>query len=595
MKGLLTGCAVLLRQSWSRDRRRLVVAVVLMVGQSVALPLSAPALAAVVEAALAGDAARAGAFGAVTALLVIASLTFGHFAHIAYYELGELNSLTHDREMADLANGTAGLEHHDRREDADRLDVLRKELRRVGQNGLPALIPGIGLTIGIVVTAVLLARLSPWLLLLPLAALPPLVTGRWAEDVLGRARDRAAEPTRRAQHLVRLTTDATQAKEVRICGLEGELRRRHAVSWKEATAVLWRAEVRAAALRISGQLVFAAGYVGTTLIVVRGVVGGDGGVGAVVLAIALAAQVNQQVTTAVGLVQEAQRTARAMSGVAELRRRVAAEAPAPADARPPDRLTDGIRLRGVHFRYEGADRPVLREVDLHLPAGSIVAVVGENGAGKTTLVKLLARFYRPQRGVVEVDGIDTARFPVEAWRSRITAAFQDFTRFEFTAQRTVGVGDLPFVDSEPAVLAALERAQGLDVLDALPDGLDSPLGNSSTAGTPLSGGQWQKLALGRAMMRQSPLLLVLDEPTAAIDAEAEHRLFEQYAAGARQAGRATGAITVLVSHRFSTVRMADLILVMEEGGVVEQGSHDDLMALDGRYAELYRLQALAYS
>jgi ATP-binding cassette subfamily B protein len=237
---------------------------------------------------------------------------------------------------------------------------------------------------------------------------------------------------------------------------------------------------------------------------------------------------------------------------------------------------------------------VLGGVNLDLPAGSTVAIVGENGAGKTTLVKLLCRFYEPDDGQMLLDGVDIRRFDITEWRERIASGFQDFARFELVARQTVGVGDLPRLDSEPAVEGALERAHASDVIDRLEEGLSTQLGKSYAEGTELSGGQWQKLALGRAMMREQPLLLVLDEPTSALDAQAEHELFERYADNARRVGAATGAITLFVSHRFSTVRMADLIVVVADGKVLESGSHAQLMRRKGLYAELYELQAKAY-
>jgi ATP-binding cassette subfamily B protein len=229
-----------------------------------------------------------------------------------------------------------------------------------------------------------------------------------------------------------------------------------------------------------------------------------------------------------------------------------------------------------------------------LPAGSTVAVVGENGAGKTTLIKLLCGFYRPTQGKILVDGTDLRRVPLDDWRERIAAGFQDFGRYEFLVRQSIGVGDLAQQFADTPVRGALDRAHAADVLDHLADGLDTQLGKSYADGAELSGGQWQKLALGRAMMRENPLLLVLDEPTAALDPEAEHALFERYAEQARRVGETTGAITLLVSHRFSTVRMADLIIVIADGRVVETGDHASLVAAGGFYSELYAIQAEAY-
>src|SRR5207244_3497511 len=214
--------------------------------------------------------------------------------------------------------------------------------------------------------------------------------------------------------------------------------------------------------------------------------------------------------------------------------------------------------------------------------------------GKTTLVKLLAKLYEPGAGRVLVDGVELARMPAGAWRPRLAGAFQDFFGFEFRARHTVGVGDVPRLDDEPAVIAAVARAGAGDVVARLTAGLETQLGPTWPEGVEVSFGQWQKLALARGFMRDHPLLLVLDEPTAALDAETEHALFERYAAAARGGGRATadgaaheddGRITILVSHRFSTVRMADLIVVLNGARVAEVGAHDDLMAKRGLYAE----------
>ncbi len=236
---------------------------------------------------------------------------------------------------------------------------------------------------------------------------------------------------------------------------------------------------------------------------------------------------------------------------------------------------------------------MLQDVTLTLPAGAVVAVVGENGAGKSTLVKLLSKFYEPTAGRVLVDGVDLHRIHTDQWRSRLSGAYQDFFRFELAARHAVGVGDLPRLESEPAVVSAVGRAGADDVVSQLASGLQTQLGPSWPEGVEVSFGQWQKLALARGFMRDEPVLLVLDEPTAALDSETEHALFERYAAGARS-HTASGRITVLVSHRFSTVRMADLIVVLDGARVVQVGSHEELMARGGQYADLYAIQASSY-
>src|SRR5437588_343558 len=262
-----------------------------------------------------------------------------------------------------------------------------------------------------------------------------------------------------------------------------------------------------------------------------------------------------------------------------------------ADVPAPDRLGDGIRFEHVSFAYPGTERLVLDDVDLRLAPGSVVAIVGENGAGKTTLVKLLCRLYQPTKGRILVDGAELARMSPDTWRSRLSGAFQDFFRFELRVRHAVGVGDLPRLDDRAAVAAAVDRAGASDVVQQLVAGDETQLGATWPEGVELSFGQWQKLALARGFMRERPLVLVLDEPTAALDAETEHALFERYAAAARGSD---DRITILVSHRFSTVRMADFIVVLRGSRLVESGTHEALMAKGGHYAELYRIQAAAY-
>lgn len=590
----IRGTLTLARIAWRESKGRTVLSLILMLLQFTAMPLAAPALAALTNAALAHDAPRVTDAAVAVAALTMAGLVAGHFGHIFYFELGEMVQLALERDLVDLSNGSAGLEHHERPDYADKLRVVSQEVNWAGWSVMNMLFSTVGLGIGVVITAFLLASLNAWLLLLPLFALPSLVLGRRGEVVMGKAREDAAPFTRRVRHVLRLATDAGPAKELRACGLGEEMSRRHRESWDEATRVLVKGEDRSAVLQVAGQIFFAVAYIGATLLVLRDVVARQGSVGDVVLVISLASQVNQQVTQAVFLLVGLQRISRTLANLSWIRALVARDLPIP-DLALPQRIKRGIALRDVSFSYPGTERVVLGGVNLDLPAGRTVAIVGENGAGKTTLVKLLCRFYEQTEGTIEMDGVDMRRFPLEDWRARIAAGFQDFARFEFLAREVIGVGDLPKIANAAAVTRALGRARGEDLLTRLDDGLETQLGKSYADGTDLSGGQWQKMALGRAMMRETPLLLILDEPTSALDAQAEHNLFEEYAASAKRVARKTGAITVLVSHRFSTVRMADLILVVNDGRIQEAGSHEELMRLGGLYADLYGMQAKAYS
>jgi ATP-binding cassette, subfamily B, bacterial len=593
MKETLASAAWLVRMSWKQNRAKTAIALILILSNALAAPLMALSMKWLTNAALAGDTTDAGIAGFAVAGCVIGVLTLGHFAHVAYFELSEVNTLQAEQRLIALANGSAGIEHQEKADVADKLAVLEQEIQHI-QAGFYAVLALSSLAVAIGLTGILLALVNPVLLLLPLVALPPLFTGRRAQLIIDKSREETAQDTRLAMHLFRLAAGAGPAKELRVFRLQNEIKRRHAELWERTTRTLWRAQVKATALRAAGQLVFAGGYVAGVMIVVNDAISGHRSIGDVVLAITLAAQVNQQISAAVSLLHDLQRIARAYARFEWLEKYVAEREPKVVDQPVPERLDDGIRFNDVAFKYPGTDRVVLAGVNLHLPAGSTVAIVGENGAGKSTLVKLLCRFYEPTAGTITADGSDLARIPLPAWRERIATGFQDFARFEFVARQTVGVGDLPLVDDQPAVEGALVRAHATDVVGRLEQGLSTQLGKSYTEGTELSGGQWQKLALGRAMMRELPLVLILDEPTSALDAEAEHNLFERYAEGAQRVGAATGGITVLVSHRFSTVRMADQIVVVADGKVTEAGSHQQLMKNRGLYAELYELQASAY-
>jgi ATP-binding cassette, subfamily B, bacterial len=236
----------------------------------------------------------------------------------------------------------------------------------------------------------------------------------------------------------------------------------------------------------------------------------------------------------------------------------------------------------------------LRDVGFSVQAGETVGIVGLNGAGKSTLVKLLCGLYEPTAGSILVDGIPLSTLSPADWRANLAVMYQDFSRFELMLRESVGTGDLARLDDDAALLGAIDRAGARPVLDKLPDGLSGLVGTAYGAGAELSGGQWQAVALARCLMRTDPLLLVLDEPAAALDAAAESAIFERYRGAARQAAEDRGAITLFVSHRFSTVHAADLIVVLDQGRVVESGRHADLVAAGGKYAELFALHARVY-
>jgi ATP-binding cassette subfamily B protein/ATP-binding cassette subfamily C protein len=256
---------------------------------------------------------------------------------------------------------------------------------------------------------------------------------------------------------------------------------------------------------------------------------------------------------------------------------------APARGRP-----QRIELRGVSFRYPGKERWALRGVDLAIEPGEKVGLVGENGAGKSTLVKLLMRLYDPTEGAILYGGVDLRDMDVADLRTRVGAVFQDFVRYQFTAAENIGLGEPALVEDRARVAAAARRGGAEGVVAALPAGYDTVLGGWFERGHEISAGQWQKIAVARAFMRETAEVLILDEPTAAIDAEGEHELFQRFRALAED------RTAIVISHRFSTVRMSDRIAVLHDGRLEELGSHRELMERDGRYAHLFRLQAQGY-
>jgi ATP-binding cassette subfamily B protein len=261
---------------------------------------------------------------------------------------------------------------------------------------------------------------------------------------------------------------------------------------------------------------------------------------------------------------------------------------ASSPAKVPQPMLGEIRFENVSFAYPGAQANALTDLSFTVMPGETLAVVGRNGAGKTTLFKLICRLYDPTGGRILIDGIDIRDFDPKELRSQIGAMFQDYVTYQATASENIGLGNLPDIADRDAIADASRQAGADELISKLPQGYDTALGKWFDAGVNLSGGEWQKVALARAFMRDAKILL-LDEPTSALDAQAEYDLFE------RLRSLTKGRTAVYISHRFSTVRRADRIVFLENGRLVEEGTHGELMNLDGRYARLFRMQASAYT
>ena len=431
--------------------------------------------------------------------------------------------------VARLLASIATIAHQERPEYLDRLSVLRNQVFMLDHMYM-SLFTTCAWILRLGVTVVFLMSIHPALALLAVMALPTVATSGWRPAVERAAYERGAQSARLARHIFDVATTATPGKEVRVTGIGEQLVRDRRAAWEFGNRPIASARWGSAAWHALAWSVFGAGYVGA-IVFVSSVL--QAPPGDVLLALAAGARLSGYVAATVGEIGFLRGVwmdaARRLAWVEDY----AAALTATVDQPVPAQLAgaEGIRFEHVSFAYPGTSRLVLDDVNLDLPPGTVVAIVGENGAGKSTLVKLLAKMYEPTSGRILIGGTELRRVAAADWRSRLAGAFQDFFRFEFRARHTVGVGDVPRLDDEPAVTTAVTRAGADDVVARLTEGLETQLGPTWPGGVEVSFGQWQKLALARGFMRDRPLVLVLDEPTAALDAETEHALFERYCRG----------------------------------------------------------------
>ncbi|GLY96139.1 ABC transporter ATP-binding protein [Actinoplanes sp. NBRC 103695] len=569
------------------DRRAAIVLAALTAGQAGVIAGIGLSQRWLVDGATASD--RAVTAGAVIlgALAYAASSTAGRVAgNLTLYLTGRVR-IAFSAEIVHTVAATPTVAHLEHGPHVNRWNRVLSGGEAIVAMPWTALNAGTAL-LSLAVTIGLLAWVSPLLVPLALLAVPLFLAQRRADRLLREARDTGAELLRRERRLHDLCVEPEPAKEVMLSGGGPALSARAAELWDEAVALEARARAHGAVTQAAAWLLYAAGF-GAALGVASLAVAGSPG--AVVMVVSLAAQLQEQLRTMLRNLTTVAQAGEVVGHYWWLRRYHAAASRGGEPA--PERLAGGIVLTGVRFRYPGADQDTLHGLDLRLPAGSTVAVVGANGAGKSTLIKLLTGLYEPTSGRIEADGRDLSTIDPAAWRSRMSGMYQDFARLRLSARETVGVGDVRHIRDRDSIVAAVGRAGADPVLAALPDGLDTRLG-AAFGGIEPSLGQWQRLALARSLMRPAPpLLMVLDEPTAALDPLAEHELFQHFVGQVREA-TARGAVTVLVSHRFTTVRMADLIVVVDDGRVTESGTHTALMAAGGAYAQLYHLQERAY-
>ncbi|MGD0675752.1 MAG: ABC transporter ATP-binding protein [Polyangiaceae bacterium] len=481
-------------------------------------------------------------------------------------------------------------------EDAEFYDKMTRARREASTRPLQLVRESFGLAQSVVTLAgyaVLLLRFSPWAVLaLLIATIPATAAEMHASKFTFQLRNRRSQEWRRLTYLEHVLANDEHAKEVKLFGLGPPLLERY----RQLSTRLFDEDRAVAIRRTLGQTLsllatfaFYSAYAVMALAAAAGRIT-IGNLTLYVVAFRQGQQAFQAVLASIGSIYEQNLY---MANLFEFLEAPSAPETAPREPAieahaPPARTGAALVLDHVSFRYPGKSDWALRDVSLVVPAGTSLALVGENGAGKTTLVKLLTRLYEPTEGRILLDGRDLRDWDEAVLRARFGVVFQDFNQYQLTARDNVGLGNAAHLHDDARIARASDEGGAADVIATLPHGLETSLGHWFKDGMELSGGQWQKVALSRAFMREEADILILDEPTAALDAHAEHRVFERFRA------LASGRTAIVISHRFPTVRMADRIVVLENARIVAQGTHDELVLAGGRYAEMFELQAAGY-
>lgn len=577
---------------WSTNRA-LTLALALLTLIAGILPASVAYVGAlIVDAVVAAIRADGGAAGRVVQLVVLEGILVAAIAaaqrglslcqSLLRAQLGQrVNVMILEKAL------TLELQHF---EDSEFYDKLTRARREASTRPLSLVTRTFGLVqngISLVSYGVLLARFSPWAVaVLLLAGLPAFVAeAKFSGDAFRLFRWRSPE-TRMQIYLETVIAREDHAKEVKLYGLGPRLLERYRDIfrrlYREDRALTMRRDAWGFALGLIATAALYGAYAWIAVTTVRRLIT----LGQMTMYIALFRQGQAAVSAMLAAVGGMYEDNLYLSTLYEY---LETNVPQPAGTavRGPH-PEDGVRFEDVSFSYPGAEEPALEHVTLHLTPGTSLALVGENGSGKTTLIKLLTRLYAPTAGRILLDGQDLAQWDESALRERIGVIFQDFARYQMLVGENVGAGDERFFEDEARWRTAADKGRASEFIETLPAGYHTQLGKWFRDGRELSGGQWQKIALSRAFMRIRADILVLDEPTAAMDAQAEAEVFEHFRQLARE------RITILISHRFSTVRMADQIAVLNRGRIVERGSHEELMQLNGRYAHLFTLQARGY-
>lgn len=584
---------------WRSSPSLTVALAVLTLGSALVPPLIALAGKRIVDAVVAGDRDRTLVWVATELGLVVLQALFSRGLGLVRSVLG--SRLGTDVNVAILERATRlELRHFEDPEFYDRLTRARREASSRPVSLVTESFALVQNALTLAGYAVLLAQFDPWVVaVLMLSTVPATVAEMRYAKTAFRLRNWRSQDSRRLMYLEHVLANDEHVKEVKLFGLAplflGRYKALAETFHQEDSRLAVRRAVVTHLLSLLATFAFYGSYAVMAVFAALGRLS-LGSMTMYVLAFRSGQQSFQAILSGIGSIYEhnlyMSNLFAYLDATDEERsagERTSAGGMSGASNRGERPTEEGLRLEGVGFRYPGKSSWVFRGLDLFLPKGQSVALVGQNGAGKTTFVKLLTRLYEPDEGRILLDGKDLRAWDRDALLSRFGVVFQDFNQYQLVLRENVGVGSVGHLDDEPRIVRAIERGGAAAVREGLSAGLDAPLGRWFEDGAELSGGQWQKLALARGFMREEADILILDEPTAALDAEAEHAVFERFKE------LAAGRTTIIISHRFSTVRMADRILVLEGGRVIEDGSHADLVARGGTYARLYDLQARGYA
>jgi len=489
---------------------------------------------------------------------------------------------------------TPGVDLLERNDVQDALYLFQTRPRHL-VGSISVLVGAVATLIRMVSSIAYLGSISPVLAIIPLLVIAPAIGGGMVQREQARMLLKINPQMRSARLLLQNAVEPQAAREIRIFDQSERLRRRQRDLLAEADRMQVRSRIRTAIILMTSWTVFAAGF-GLVLLAADLGAGGRTVPALVVLLAVLALQVIGQAEDTAGVVSSLGRQAGYFDQVLWLNRLMSRRRDERSGRKvaAPGTLTIGLSLRNVTFRYVGTDRDVLHDINLELPAGKTIAIVGPNGAGKSTLAKLILGLYEPSSGLILADADDLTTMETGGWHARTTAAFQDYARFEFSVQQSVGIGDVNNIDDPDGVRAAVAASGASGLIRSLPAGLATELGDSNADGHELSGGQWQKIAVARAAMRPAASVLVMDEPAANLDAESEADLYRRLSQLRKSEDVSKGRLSVFVAHRFATVKMADLIVILHQGRISAVGTHEELMQRSSWYRSAVQQQQADY-